>query len=167
MLKTKYQVTFKTEIGINIEVEAVDNNMAKNLATAELRKIKWSSLLPPNHKFLFRDSWKIDKVERSYYPIMDTTNAHNKDLVKKINDLWNSPKQPNFELIMLALMNRDLNEMYDKNIFGEASDPDVEAFFDNCVDADYLEANWEMLTEYYLMRVADDGDLETIINFIR
>ena len=76
--------------------------------------------------------------------LMNTTNGHQKDLVDKINVAYH--KAPRlFHAIVLLLSERDRDE------------------FD--VDPDTLDRN--TLCFKYCMHIADDTDLETIINYCK
>lgn len=92
------------------------------------------------------------------YP-MNTTNGHEDELVEKINLLWDKD-MTKFEPILVALFKRDINEIYNADSFADLP---------NNVDAALatLIVNWQNYAENYLMHIADDGDLETIIYFIR
>lgn len=84
-----------------------------------------------------------------YYDIMDTTNSHNPDLVKKINNLWITGNKELWKNILWAIALRDREEMEDK-----------------CAIVDTREDAYDV-ADLILMRVCDDGDLEMIINYIR
>ena len=57
---------------------------------------------------------------------MTPYNSHNKDLVNKINELWNSEEtHDRFRIILVAYMQRDLEEMLEKNCFGDCGDDKV------------------------------------------
>ena len=91
-----------------------------------------------------------DKFLKQYLcdEIMNDTNNHNQKLVEKINEIWNNlDKRERFIKIIYLLMSRDYVECQDKGVH------DVERLEDK-----YYE---------YLMHVADDHDLETIISFVR
>ena len=99
-----------------------------------------------------------------YEEIMNIYNAHNPQLVKTINKLWNVARD-RFRIILVALMERDAEEMLNgmnSCCFGWDETADVE-YVRLCVTGNL----WEDYAYDYLMHVADDGDLETIINFIR
>ena len=84
--------------------------------------------------------------------IMDTYNAHNPELVRKINAAWKDDKYHNlFSEILLALLIRDHEEYIDKY----------------CEIDDY-SGDWAMAHAHELMEgVCDDIDLQTILLFIR
>lgn len=84
--------------------------------------------------------------------IMDTLNAHNKELVRKINKAWRTEKHHKlFGGILLALLIRDHEEYEDK--------------FDT-VD-DYSEDFAMEHAHEILEHVCDDMDLETVLSFVR
>lgn len=85
------------------------------------------------------------------WEIMDDTNNHNPMLVKCINSAWNDDESSkHFEDIVVALMVRDADEVEEK--LGE-----LQSVCDNWID----------FLPYYLMRIADDWDLTTILHFVR
>lgn len=165
----EYKVTFRADGEVVIKVDAPNHEEAKVLAVREVSKmLDFTRSLNVDKRVQFLNPLLLTKVEKSFYPIMTPYNSHNKDLVNKINELWNSEERHDrFRIILVAYMQRDLDEMYDKNCFGEASDEKTEKFFDENVNTEYLNTHWEDLAECYLMRVADDADLECIIDFIR
>jgi hypothetical protein len=164
----KYKLTFKAESEITIEIDAVNKFHAEGCAELAISSmIDPNNILRTDNRVKFLHPLMLTTCERDFSPIMNPYNAHNVELVDKINELWKSDKHDRFRIILVAYMQRDLNEMYDKNIFGEASDEKTEWFFNNNVDTAYLDENWEDLAGDYLMRVADDADLECIIDFIR
>lgn len=89
---------------------------------------------------------KLDKI-------MDTNNAHDPKLVEYINYIW-CRKSKSFYPIIKALCERDIDEINDKREDAILNDLNDERYFADAV-------------QFYLMQCADDGDLETIINFIR
>lgn len=91
-------------------------------------------------------------MKPKYSDIMDTYNAHNPELVRKINSAWRDDKYHNsFSEILLALLYRDHEEYIEK--YGEVEDYSV----------DYAMAHAHEIME----GVCDDLDLETILSFIR
>ena len=84
-----------------------------------------------------------------FYDIMDKRNAHNPDLVKKINILWVAGNKELWKNILWAIALRDKKEMEDKRMFVETRDDAYD------------------IADLILMHVCDDGDLEMIINYIR
>lgn len=85
------------------------------------------------------------------WEIMDDTNNHNPMLVKCINSAWNDDESSkHFEDIVVALMMRDADEVEEK--LGE-----LQSVTDNWID----------FLPDYLMRIADDWDLTTILHFVR
>lgn len=92
--------------------------------------------------------------------IMNENNGHNPDLVRKINMLW-AQRGDAFELILKALYKRDLNEIFHSDAFvNDNWRVPAEALV-------ALETAWEEHAGNYLMHIADDGDLEAIIAFVR
>lgn len=79
--------------------------------------------------------------------IMDTTQYHNEELVNMINEIWNKGNKGMWAQILYAIAYRDEDELKDKDII-----------VNNPQDAiDYADL--------ILMRVCDNKDLETIINY--
>jgi hypothetical protein len=105
----------------------------------------------------FSDSKEV-KILSGYEDIMET-NGHDPELVKKINAAWNS-RRMTFYPIMNALFDRDLDEIMDSEAFdfSEHIDRD-EAFIE-------LQSRWEGYAYIYLTNIADDSDLECILNFV-
>ena len=95
----------------------------------------------------------ISEMKRNKYSdIMDTTNAHDAELVRKINAAWKSEKYHDmFGAILLALLKRDTKEFEDR--------------FDCDVT---LSEEYAMNNAHEIMQgMGDDWDLETILSFIR
>ena len=90
--------------------------------------------------------------------IMDTTNGHNRELVEKINMLWNE-KREKFCPILRALYERDFDEIF--------SSPAFEWTDDKESVKEYLHDMWDVVADNYLQHIADDWDLETILSFLR
>ena len=85
------------------------------------------------------------------WELMDGTNNHNPMLVKCINSAWNDEEtSKRFEDIVVALMMRDSDEVEEK--LGE-----LQSVTDNWID----------FLPNYLMHIADDWDLTTILHFVR
>lgn len=112
----------------------------------------------------------------SFSGIMDTTNGHNADLVRKINALWVKRKRE-FEPILKALYERDIEEITDHDAFLYDQWKAWPEYNDGCETNDWsnyntraledLKDHWYYHAENYLQHIADDGDLETIIDFLR
>ena len=94
----------------------------------------------------------------NYEEVMDTTNNHNPELVKKINIAWNE-KREMFGVILCALYKRDIEEILNSDAFTFPKyDADEVSF--------YLSDFWENEAYNYLQHIADDTDLECILNFL-
>lgn len=106
---------------------------------------------------------KSDKVQflPNYEEIMDTTNNHNPELVAKINIAWNEKREMFFP-IMCALYKRDIEEIMDSDAFTFPWEHEYTA------DDAYLflSENWDIETYNYLQHIADDTDLECILNYL-
>ena len=106
---------------------------------------------------------KSDKVQflPNYEDIMYTTNSHNPELVAKINIAWNEKREMFFP-IMCALYKRDIEEIMDSDAFtfpwehGYTAD---DAYL-------YLAESWDVEAYNYLQHIADDTDLECILNYL-
>lgn len=86
--------------------------------------------------------------------IMDTSNSHDAQLVNKINEAWSTNRVwREFTLIVAALMHRDHSQIL------EGLGKEI-AEYDN--DAKMVEE----LAPEYLQHIADDQDLQQIIDFI-
>lgn len=96
-----------------------------------------------------------------YVEIMNTLNAHDKDLVEKINFLYNATcVREKFKMILFTLAQRDKEEFEDK-MFEDTP-------LNDCYDLiEWGKEHFEDFAYHYLTRVADDGDLEVIIDFCR
>ena len=127
---------------------------------------------------------KVKLVE--YEEIMDTTNGHDPELVRKINQAWNE-KREQFCPILRALYARDIDEITDADSFqidmwrpdkaDGCRDEIIEAFNHGNETGDWKRYNelaledmcrqWDECADNYLMHVADDLDLRTILTFLR
>lgn len=98
---------------------------------------------------------------KEYKEIIDTLNGHNEKLVEVINTLWNIEScRRKFQLIIKSLVLRDLEEFEDKMFEGVR-----EEFQWDLIK--WCDTNFDECAYHYLHRCADDGDLETIIEFCR
>ena len=106
---------------------------------------------------------QADKVDilPDYEEIMDTTGNHNPELVKKINIAWNE-KREEFFPIMCALYKRDNDEILASDAFADWDK--VSKDYDTLYE--YMEANWDIEAYNYLRHIADDTDLECILNYL-
>ena len=87
--------------------------------------------------------------EKIYGFVMDTTNAHDADLVKKINFIFNDEHcEESRKMILFALAQRDKDEVKEK----------LDITINSTSDIDKYERE-------LLMNVCDDNDLGIIINF--
>lgn len=111
---------------------------------------------------------KAIKEEDESIFLIDAYNNHDEHLVNELNDLWrkanienDTRRLKNFEIILKALYKRDANEILNNERFGWGDDMTEEKVYDKMCCA------WVSLSYDYLKGVADDGDLSTIINFVR
>ena len=109
----------------------------------------------------FSQADKID-ILPDYEEIMDTTDNHNPELVAKINIAWNERRERFFP-IMCALYKRDNDEILASDAFADWDK--VGKDYDTLYE--YMEANWDIEAYNYLQHIADDTDLECILNYLR
>lgn len=121
---------------------------------------------------------KTDKIRSKYEKkngIMDTLNGHNDALVLKINDAWNKGRS-NFKLILCALYERDIEEITDSDAFRIPTWIESEEHTCGVEKGDWkpymamalkdMKERWEAYADNYLMHIADDADLESILAFL-
>jgi hypothetical protein len=108
----------------------------------------------------FSQSKKV-KILPEYEDVMDTTNGHNPELVAKINIAWNE-KREQFFPILCALYKRDNDEILASDAFADWKK--VSKDYDTLYE--YMEANWDIEAYNYLQHIADDTDLECILNYL-
>lgn len=130
---------------------------------------------------------QVDKILLvSGEEIMDTTQNHDPELVYKINQAWNE-KREQFCPILRALYARDIDEITDADSFqidmwrpdnaDGCRDEIIEAFNHGNETDDWKRYNelaledmcreWDVFADNYLMHIADDLDLRTILTFLR
>lgn len=109
----------------------------------------------------------IDEEDKATF-LTDAYNGHDNVLVDKINELWRNARinkdvrvLKNFEIILKALYKRDAKEILNNERFGWDENATEDSVYDN------MCAAWVSLSYDYLKGVADDQDLEIIINFVR
>ena len=107
-------------------------------------------------KALDKEKFESENALNSF---INPRNGHDEKLVRLINLLWAKNKNA-FGVILIALFKRDFNEIINADSFAGLPSDEIDAWFS-------LSINWEVNAYNYLMHIADDGDLETIINFIR
>ena len=108
----------------------------------------------------FSQADKID-ILPDFEEVMDTTNGHDPELVKKINIAWNE-KRERFFPIMCALYKRDNDEILASDAFADWDK--VSKDYDTLYE--YMEANWDIEACNYLRHIADDTDLECVLNYL-
>lgn len=92
---------------------------------------------------------------------MDTTNGHNENYVRLLNEAWNT-KREQFYLILCALYTRDAQEILDSEAFGYLNVNDHN--LDYVID--YMHENWDVEAYNYAMHIADDNDLKVILGYL-
>ena len=108
----------------------------------------------------FSQADKID-ILPDYEEVMDTTNGHDPELVAKINIAWNEKREMFFP-IMCALYKRDNDEILASDAFADWDK--VSKDYDTLYG--YMEANWDIEAYNYLRHIADDTDLECVLNYL-
>lgn len=148
------------DVSIITEKEMIDTYCRNEMAVALIAEMKA----------------KADSDENMLTYFMTPYNSHSKELVLKINRLWKKDKEK-FRPILLALYERDIDEITDADSFQITKwigswqwnwgvrENDWKPYMDMAIED--MKERWEEFAENYLMHIADDGDLETIINFIR
>lgn len=127
-----YTINVHYDACISVSVVAENEERAKDLACYKADETPITDA-----DVSYKDCCITDVEELS--PIMNITNNHDKTLVDKINKAYYQ-KSEDFETIVRALMERDIDECLDK-----------------CIGQDIHS---------YLMQVADDNDLEIILKFL-
>lgn len=116
------------------------------------------------------------KLRPGYEEIIDKWgDAHDPELRRKINDAWNKNRE-GFCPILRALYARDIDEITDHNAFWY---PDWENTPEykigretgvwrayNSMAYEHMCLEWDFYAENYLSHIADDSDLECILNFL-
>lgn len=98
------------------------------------------------------------KILPDYEEIMDTTQNHDPELVRKINQAWNE-KREQFCPILRALYARDIKEIMDSDAWNWTDDEESVK--------ETLHDEWDFHADNYLMHIADDLDLKAILTFLR
>lgn len=101
--------------------------------------------------------------------------AHSPELRKKINDAWNK-NRAGFAPILRALYARDIDEITDHDAFHYEEWIDSPEYNDGFRSGDWEDYNemalkhmqreWDFFAANYLNHIADDCDLECILNFL-
>jgi hypothetical protein len=107
--------------------------------------------------------------------IMDTTNGHDTGLVEDINRAWRKGKI-NFKPILCALYERDIDKITDHDAFRIPKWEQTEEYNEGLETENWdaymdmalkdMQEHWEDYADNYLQHIADDGDLECILNFL-
>ena len=104
----------------------------------------------------FSQADKID-ILPDYEEVMDTTNGHDPELVAKINIAWNE-KREQFFPILCALYDRDAEEILNSDAWNWTDE--IESVRESMRD------EWDFHAPNYLQHIADDTDLECVLNFL-
>lgn len=114
----------------------------------------------------------IEVVDPDYFGIiMDTSQGHDKELVKAINKAW-MEDPTTFKHILIALYTRDIEEIADSDAWDFEKILDLKGVCGNHEEEldeilAYLKINWNVEADNYLMHIADDADLDCILRFMR
>lgn len=134
-----------TDMEVNVKSIKVDDNSKLLLECVD----DWGKPLTLNESEIEGEYLSVI-YNAMKFDIIDTYNAHNAELVKKINKAWrNREYHDNFSYILFALAMRDRTEIYEK--FGI-----VIGTSDGAMD--YAHEIME--------GVCDDEDLKLILNFV-
>ena len=104
----------------------------------------------------FSQADKID-ILPDYEEVMDTTNGHDPELVAKINIAWHE-KREQFFPILCALYDRDAEEILNSDAWNWTDE--IESV------RECMRDEWDFHAPNYLQHIADDTDLECILNFL-
>lgn len=91
----------------------------------------------------------VDDVQAEHYDLMDTSNGHDKDLVMQINYAWDSAEERFYDIVHL-LVQRDMDE-WEEKVYSTPTN----------------KLNRREMCYLYCQNVADDTDLQTILNYCR
>lgn len=101
----------------------------------------------------------FDEPEQEPDGIIDETNGHERELVRRINDAWNKYRGE-FYPILCALYARDIEEICGSEAFAFKANALMET------NLEEMKANWDYYAYAYLQEIADNQDLSTILSFI-
>lgn len=102
---------------------------------------------------------EFDEPEPEPEGIMDDTNGHESELVRRINDAWNKYRGE-FYPILCALYARDIEEICGSEAFAFKANALMET------NLEEMKANWDYYAYAYLQHIADNNDLSTILHFL-
>ena len=91
----------------------------------------------------------VDDVQAEHYDLMDTSNGHDKDLVMQINYAWDVAEEPFYDIVRF-LVQRDMDEWEER-----------------VHNIPINKLNRREMCYQYCQNVADDTDLQTILNYCR
>ena len=137
---------YKVNASVNVNYKFKISDVAKT--TEEAKLIALENIYNGLGSIIDINDYKIETInvveEETETEIMTEFNGHNVDLVKQINIVYNQDKKQ-FHLILSALIERDKEECEEFDILSYSEEDDK--------------------AHLYLMEVADDNDLKTIISF--
>jgi len=117
----------------------------------------------------------LDSVQATL-GIMSTDQGHSEELVKSINSAW-ALKKTKFQPILCALYARDIDEITNADSFMPdpwLSTPQYKKGKEtgdwteyNQLVLEVMTADWASHAENYLMHIADDKDLQCILDFVQ
>ena len=91
----------------------------------------------------------VDDVQAEHYDLMDASNGHDKDLVMQINYAWDVAEEPFYDIVHF-LVQRDMDE-WEERVHDLPTD----------------KLTRREMCYQYCQNVADDTDLQTILNYCR
>lgn len=127
------------------------------ISVDELRRKKGCNYTITNFSYSLAERFKFIDGE----DFMDTTNGHNENYVRLLNEAWNT-KREQFYPILCALYKRDNDEILASDAFADWDK--VSETYDTLYE--YMEANWDVEAYNYAMHIADDNDLKVILGYL-
>lgn len=91
----------------------------------------------------------VDDVQAEHYDLMDASNGHDKDLVMQINHAWDVAEEPFCDIVHF-LVQRDMDEWEER-----------------VQDIPANKLTRREMCYQYCQNVADDVDLQVILNYCR
>ena len=151
----KYTFRYHSDNWVDITVTAEDQETARMLADERYNNGQYDD----TDTDFENTHCDLQSVEEVGDEIMDTSNGHDPELVRRINEKWNENAIA-FTDVLLALMRRDLTEILCSDAFPDLPDYRVEAY-------EVLRNHTDKYARNYLMHIADDKDLKYILSYFR
>ena len=112
----------------------------------------------------------------TFFGLMDTTNGHSPELVRRINLAWMTDKKK-FRPVLCALYERDIDEITDADSFQIKEWAEWPENMKGLETNDWSAYNkraleemkllWDEHAYNYLMHIADDGDLYCVLSYLK